>query len=273
MSIRWGFILTALVVASSGSAQQSTLRAGCNNGWYGWGGTRGHACEVRELTLPAAGRLTVDGDTNGGISIKGEDRRDLNVRAVVHAWAANDTEAERIANEVVVRSDGTLRAEGPDQNGRTGWSVSYEILAPRAIDLSLETHNGGIEIMDVRGDLTFEALNGGISLDGVAGNVRGRTTNGGVTATLTGKKWDGAGLDIETTNGGVRLRVPEDYSAQLEASTVNGGLDLDFPVTVRGRIGREISTTLGGGGAPVRAATTNGQVRVTRVGAGLTRLK
>ena len=102
--------------------------------------------------------------------------------------------------------------------------------------------------------------------------MRGRTTNGGVDATLAGNTWDGAGLDLRTTNGGVRLRVPDDYSARLETGTVNGGIDIDFPVTVQGRIGREFSTTLGNGGPLVRAATTNGHVKVSRGRAGLTRL-
>jgi hypothetical protein len=98
----------------------------------------------------------------------------------------------------------------------------------------------------------------------VAGDVRGRTTNGGVHVELDGRRWDGAGLDVQTTNGGVTLEVPADYSARLETGTVNGGLDLEFPVTVQGRIGRRLATTLGEGGPTVRAMTTNGGVRILR---------
>jgi hypothetical protein len=215
----------------------------------------------------------VDAGQNGSISVTGENRRDVQVRARVQAWAADEAEAERIAAAVTVRSDGVLRAEGPDRGGRTGWSVSFDVLVPREIDLSLETGNGGIAIASVRGDLAFEATNGGITLDGVAGNVHGRTTNGGVDATLAGDTWEGAGLDLRTTNGGVRVRVPDDYSARLETSTVHGGIDVDFPVTVQGRIGREFSTTLGKGGPLVRVATTNGGVRITRGRDGLTRVQ
>jgi hypothetical protein len=194
------------------------------------------------------------------------------VRALVHAWARDEAEAARIASTVNIRSDGTLRAEATEQDGRTGWSVSYEIVTPREIDLNLTTRNGSIAIADVSGDLTFEAQNGSIELDGLAGTVRGRTTNGGVDAELTGETWQGSGLDLKTTNGGVRLRVPEDYSARLETKTVNGGIDVDFPVTVQGRLGREFTTTLGDGGPLVRAETTNGGVRITRGRGDLRRL-
>jgi DUF4097 and DUF4098 domain-containing protein YvlB len=135
---------------------------------------------------------------------------------------------------------------------------------PRETDLDLETLNGGISITNVRGDLAFDATNGGVNLEGLAGNVHGGTTNGAVAVTLTGTRWDGDALDVHTTNGGVRLRVPEGYSARLETRTVNGGMSVDFPVTVQGRLGREVSMTLGDGGALVRAETTNGGVRITR---------
>jgi hypothetical protein len=263
--------LSALLVASAVNAQDESQ---CNEGnWWGWrNGPRGRVCEVRDLTVPARGTLSVDAGPNGSIRVTGETRRDVQIRATVQAWGRDQAEAQRIASAVNVRSDGGLRAEGPSQEGRTGWSVSYELLTPREIDLSLQTHNGSIAIADVRGDLSFRARNGSIGLDGVAGNVRGRTTNGGVSAELTGRTWEGEGLDLETTNGGVRLRIPEDYSARLETGTVNGGIDIDFPVTVQGRIGREFSTTLGRGGPLVRAETTNGQVRVSRGRGDLTRL-
>jgi hypothetical protein len=271
MSARWYLALTALLVASAAHAQEDS---DCNENWWGgWrGGPAGHACEVRELTLPANGALTVDAGDNGSIRVTGESRRDVQVRATVQAWGRDDAEAQRIAAAVTVRSDGVLRAEGPSQEGRTGWSVSFRLMTPSAIDLTLETRNGSIAVADVRGDLALRAQNGSIGLDGVAGSVRGRTTNGGVEAELTGDTWEGAGLDLETTNGGVRLRVPEDYSARLEASTVNGGIDVDFPVTVSGRIGRELSTTLGKGGPLIRAETTNGGVKVSRSRGDLKRL-
>jgi hypothetical protein len=67
-----------------------------------------------------------------------------------------------------------------------------------------------------------------------------------------------------TSNGGVHLLIPSSYSAQLETGTTNGGIDIDFPVTVRGRIGRRITTELGRGGPLIRAITTNGGVDVRR---------
>jgi DUF4097 and DUF4098 domain-containing protein YvlB len=141
--------------------------------------------------------------------------------------------------------------------------VSYHIYVPRQSNLQAETRNGGVSAQMVEGTMRFEAVNGGISLDQVGGDVRARTTNGGVHARLTGTSWSGRGLDLRTTNGGVNLLIPRGYNAQLETGTTNGGMNVDFPITVRGRIGRTIETQLGSGGPLIRAITTNGGVKIS----------
>jgi hypothetical protein len=60
----------------------------------------------------------------------------------------------------------------------------------------------------------------------VGGDIRGETTNGGLNIDLKGDRWDGAGLDVETHNGGVRMTLPENYSAELETGTTNGGVTI-----------------------------------------------
>jgi hypothetical protein len=58
--------------------------------------------------------------------------------------------------------------------------------------------------------------------------------------------------------------MPERYSANFETGTVNGGLNVDFPMTVRGELGKRLSTVLGSGGPTIHVETTNGGVNVRR---------
>jgi putative adhesin len=235
----------------------------CDQEWDG--GDAERYCMALEADFSDPGRLSVDGGVNGGVTVEGGSRDVVEVRAKVWANARTVERAEEIANMVQVRMDrGRLSADGPDTRRRESWGVSWEVMVPRSTDLEIETHNGGIDVTDVSGRIEFEALNGGVRLMGVGGDVVGRTTNGGLHIELAGDSWDGEGLDVQTTNGGVTLRVPPDYSAQLETGTVNGGIDIDFPITVQGRIGRRLSATLGEGGPVVRAVTTNGGVRILR---------
>lgn len=236
--------------------------------WCDSGGNdrgRERVCEVREERMAAGNRLEVDGAANGGIRVLGWDGGDILVRSRVEARAEELGEARSLLEEVEIRTGGNrIRAEGPRTGRREWWSVSYEIFVPRAMDLELETTNGGITVADVSGDIRFDATNGGVTLDRLGGDVRGRTTNGGLQVTLAGDRWQGDGLDVETTNGGVTVQVPEGYSAMLEAGTTNGGMEVDFPVTIQGRVGRRLNATLGEGGAPIRITTTNGRVRLMR---------
>jgi hypothetical protein len=232
----------------------------------GWG-DRERYCEVREITLPAdRSVIVIDGGQNGGIRVEGWDRKEILVRAIVSATARTEEAAREHVGEVTIDTDGTIRADIPKRAGRgNDWtSVSFELMVPRASNLSLETQNGGIHIAEVQGDIRFEAQNGGVKLVDLAGDVRGETTNGGLEIELSGSEWTGEAMDVETTNGGVDIRVPEDYSARLEAATTNGGIRFDFPVMLQGKLDDRVSIDLGGGGKPIRAVTTNGGVRVRR---------
>ncbi len=265
-------VLVAALVALAGLsvlAQQKGGMMTCrDNGWYN-DKLEGN-CEIREQTLAMSGApIAIDGKQNGGISVKGWDQNQVLVRARVQTGAPTAAEAADLARQIRIETSGAkIYANGPESRKNYHWDVSYEVFVPRRADLSLETHNGGIVISDVNGKIEFTALNGGVVLRKVGGAVRGSTTNGGLVVELSGDRWDGETLDVRTTNGGVVLSVPENYSAKLETGTVNGSINVDFPVTVQGKINKELAVNLGSGGATVKAMTTNGGVRVKRVGAG-----
>lgn len=250
------------LAAAAASAQKKEGSMDCNDG--GWSNHQ-KFCEIREQTVPVGGAITVDAGKNGGVSVKGWDRNEVLVRTQVQTFAPTQAEAEVLAKQVRIETAGSqIHAEGPSELRDFHWSVSFELFVPRRSDLSLAARNGGIAISDVRGKMEFQAMNGGVSLRRVGGNVHGRTTNGGVNVELAGDRWDGEVLDVETTNGGVNMTMPENYSAHLETGTVNGNISVDFPVTVQGRITKELSVNIGSGGPTIRAMTTNGGVRVRR---------
>jgi len=238
---------------------------------------RGFACERRTLTLSPRRTLRLDAGANGGAMVRGADSvRAPLVTAVVTARARTDAEAARLAAAVRLVDDaGTLRAEGlrgrDVDDDRAWWSVSWRVEVPRRTDLDVQTNNGGLRVAGLLGRLRLETNNGGVTLDSVGGDVVARTNNGGARATLAGRAWDAAGLpnaglDLRSNNGGAVLRVPADYSAQVSVGTNNGGLAVDFPVTVQGRVNpRRLELTLGAGGAPVRVSTNNGGARLGRV--------
>jgi hypothetical protein len=252
-------LLTALPAAAQ--ARSGDWMENCRRNW---GGARSVShCEERETRMAATPALTVDGGPNGSVTVRGWDQAGIAVRARVQTHAPSQAEARALAAQVRVDARGSsVSATGPATREGRSWSVSYEVMVPRRTGLEVDTRNGGISVEEVAGSMQLRARNGGVALLSVGGAVRARTDNGPLRVVLSGQRWNGAGLDAETRNGPVTLTLPRGYSASLETGTVNGPMSIDIPMTVRGRFPRHVRTELGGGGAPIRAVTTNGPVTV-----------
>ncbi|HXW55171.1 MAG TPA: DUF4097 family beta strand repeat-containing protein [Candidatus Cybelea sp.] len=221
--------------------------------------------ETRQEQLIASSANHIDPGQNGSVRVHGWDRSGVLVRACIQGAAPSESEARTLASQVkITRGPGEIEPDGPSEDHSHHWSVSYEIWMPSASNLDAHANNGGISIEDVHGEIRFDTTNGSVHLDKVGGDVDGSTTNGSLKIELAGNRWEGRGLRAETTNGSVHVYLPENYSAQVEASTVNGRVRVDFPITVSGEIGRNLSFQLGSGGPTIEARTTNGGIYIGR---------
>jgi DUF4097 and DUF4098 domain-containing protein YvlB len=223
-------------------------------------------CEVRETRVKApSGTISMDGLRNGGVSVTGWDRDSLVIRTRIRVTATSQAEAKSIAGRVNTTVRGSeVIVDGPRNDDDAQWNASLIAMVPRKTDLRVGTRNGPVSIVDVTGDIDAQTSNGPMSLRDLGGSVRARTTNGPLAITLTGSRWNGSGLEARTSNGPLTISVPDGYNARLEAGTTNGPVSLGFPITVVGRITRDISTELGSGGATIRATTTNGPLTIRR---------
>lgn len=223
-------------------------------------------CEIRQTgTRNPGANITMDGLRNGGVIVMGWDRDSMSIRTRIRVQARSASEAKDIASQIrtVVRG-GDVYVEGPRMDDDRNWSASIYAMVPRKSNLRVGTRNGPASVENVAGDIDVQTSNGPLTLRDLGGNVRARTSNGPLTISLDGSRWDGSGLEARTTNGPLTITVPDGYNARLEAGTTNGPVSLGFPITVVGRITRDISTTLGSGGATIRATTTNGPLTIRR---------
>ena len=253
---------TALSATAQTSAEPQ-FKTSCDNGTWGHNTPLKGFCETRDLTMsaPAGQPLTVDAGPNGGITVHGWNGPNVRIRAKIQTWSTTDDKAAARAKRIVIDTqNNALRAADPEKD--KDWSVSYEIFVPRETALALNTVNGGISLDNLQSAITFETTNGGVNLANMGGQVKGETTNGGVNITLSGSKWEGKGLDVATTNGGIHWKLPAAYSAQLYTSTSHGGIHTGLPVTKSGMFHKEVTASLGSGGAPLKAVTTNGGIEV-----------
>src|ERR1041385_9170824 len=126
--MKTGFFLLVTGLAAFAQMQDNrTPQMQCENK-FNFNGRQANHCDVREQTVPAAGRFTVDSGQNGGTTVRGWLRNDVLVRARIDSWADTDSEASLIASQVQLNiTSGQAGATGPQSQRNASWSVSFEI--------------------------------------------------------------------------------------------------------------------------------------------------
>ena len=142
-------------------------------------------------------------------------------------------------------------------------SVEFTVHVPAGIAFSGHNVNGGIGVKGLTGNVDAETVNGGIEI-ATRGIARAKTVNGGIDVVMGSTDWTGD-LEFESVNGGVQVSLPANANTHITASTVNGGLNSDFPLMVQGRLNpRHIEGTIGQGGRGLRLQTVNGSIDLRR---------
>lgn len=146
---------------------------------------------------------------------------------------------------------------------RSSWSadVSFEIQAPRAMRMDLNTHNGSISHRCSSAGVRAETHNGTIDVESDAAEVFLKTHNGPIEARLGSA--GSLGGHIETHNGGIMLRLGPEANCQIQAETHNGRIRCEHPEAAALKSdGDRLSARIGAGGETLRVVTHNGAVQI-----------
>lgn len=232
-------------------------------------------------------------NVNGAVTFDAWDRNEVRIEAEKQVKAGSDAEARKIMGQVkidIVQGADGLRIESKIPRRKDGvfdWlfgnqanvNVTYKVHVPRraALDVEtvnggvtltgtrgrahLETVNGGITVTDVQGNLDLETVNGGIDVHRAAGALKAGTTNGAIEAEL-GDFPEGSDLRLESTNGGIALRLPRDARVSVDAGTTNGRVRTGFAVEGGQPGKRSLKGDINGGGGTLYIRTTNGGIDI-----------
>jgi DUF4097 and DUF4098 domain-containing protein YvlB len=137
------------------------------------------------------------------------------------------------------------------------------VKVPAGVTFDANTVNGGIAARALGGPVRAHTVNGACDIE-TSQSGEASTVNGSVRATL-GRVAADDRLDFSSVNGSITLRLPDRFDADLSGSTVNGSIESDFPVTVKGKWGpRNMHGTIGRGGARLSASTVNGSIKLVQ---------
>jgi DUF4097 and DUF4098 domain-containing protein YvlB len=202
---------------------------GCNDGHF-------------EVVVPVGTRVSAR-SWSGSVSVKGV-RGDLETRT-----QSADVEIRDVGRIDVESLSGDVSIQGV--NGES----------------MIHTVSGDIDLGGARGDVEIETVSGDMDLrDVVAKQVRTHTTSGDVS--FTGAIMPDGRYEYNTHSGEVRLTLPADVGAQLTISTYSGGIESDFPVTLKAgdHENKRLSFSLGQGTARIIAETFSGDITLASNG-------
>lgn len=250
-------------------------------------------------------RVEVELD-HGSIEILGnDDSKEVSVLVTKLARAVNEEVALSSLERLSVRAEQNgetiqirVKREGGWRETHGSLSSNVEIRVPRSSDLELTTHNGRIEIRDVRGEIEAESGDGRIRLYNVEGVVRARTADGSIVSENASGDFDGRTEDgrielmgsfsglravssdgsitvdcveavpltrdwmLRSLDGSITFIVPTGFSAELDASTSDGRIENDLQLIDAKVNSTRIKGTLGEGGKLVLIKTSDGRVRL-----------
>ncbi|OLD17572.1 MAG: hypothetical protein AUI85_06585 [Acidobacteriales bacterium 13_1_40CM_3_55_5] len=164
----------------------------------------------------------------------------------------------------------SIRTEYPDHNltfsdddRNNPASVEYTLSVPRNARLDgIKLINGALDVQGIAGEVRASCINGHLKASGLGGPVKLSTINNRVEAQFD--RLGASSVELASVNGTVLLTMPSDSKAELEASTVHGGISNDFGLRVRNHriVGHDLHGELAGGGARIKLSNVNGTIEI-----------
>ncbi|HEX4599850.1 MAG TPA: hypothetical protein VH116_00550 [Gemmatimonadales bacterium] len=226
-------------------------------------------------------------DVNGSVRLTPSKRDSLEVRAVKTYHNSDPANVQLVTHPydggvaicAVWQADsagasGAARCE-PGEHGKARGSrrgsdvaVDFTVLVPRGVRVGVSTVNGSVHATDLTAPIDAVTVSGDVDAETASGPVRAGTVNGGVHVRILAFG-DTGEVALFSVNGGVVAELPPQLDADVDATTVNGSIDTDYPLTVSGKfVGHSLRGTLGRGGRRVHLVTVNGGVALKHAHAG-----
>lgn len=217
-------------------------------------------------TITSNGRVELD-NINGDVHISSWDRNEVKVDAV--KYADNKDRLDEAKIEVDVGKDlVSIRTKYPNHDHTFNWgshnnpaSVEYTLTVPRTVRLDeIKLINGALDIAGVSGEVAASCINGRLEAHDLSGRAHLSTINGRLEANFT--QLGGHTLELSSVNGSVNLTIPSDSMAEIDASTISGGIENDFGLHVNHHqfVGHDLRGELGNGGTRIKLEDVNGRI-------------
>jgi DUF4097 and DUF4098 domain-containing protein YvlB len=141
---------------------------------------------------------------------------------------------------------------------------SGDIQVIRAAKVDADAGSGDVTLRKISGDVQIDVGSGDIVLEEIAGGIEVDAGSGDIH--IDSKMGSEAKWNLETASGDICLLLPEETCFALEAETSSGEIEVNFPLTVSGKLGRgELRGTVGQNPkAEIYIETSSGDVQIQK---------
>lgn len=218
--------------------------------------------------LTPDGRVELD-NINGSVHITSWERNEVKVDAIKSADSKERLDEAKIEIESG-KEYVSIRTEYPHHDQTWNWgshnnpaSVEYTLTVPRGVRLDeIKLINGSLDVTGVTGEVRASCINGRLEAHNLAGRAHLSTINGRLDARFD--QLAGSPVELNSVNGSLEVTIPSDSKAEIDASTVSGGIDNDFGLHVNNHrfVGHDLRGQLAGGGTRIELKNVNGRIEV-----------
>ena len=207
---------------------------------------------------------------NGAVEITSWDQQVIQVVATIKADDQEDrdritVDMQQNGRGVKVETRYKKDSSWGFKNNNNSGDVSYSVMVPADIDLSsIELVNGSLVIENVHGDINVELVNGSVKATGLMGSSEISSVNGSIKAKYKSLSDDFEQVKIQTVNGSIKVYLPENISASVDAETLHGSIKNGFGLSndEDSFMGKNLKGDIGSGDARISLESVNGSIKI-----------
>ena len=232
----------------------------------GWFRVEYEKTDKLDTPLAPGSTLALENDV-GSITVEGQDVAGCSVTATITAKAPTEGEAQELAGQVKIELEQngntlTVKTTKPRNKRRRSISISFNITVPKQTALRISSDVGEIRVSNITEKIWARTDVGKISCREISGDIDLQADVGKINVVYSKDAPAACNATIKTDVGSIDVTTPPRSSASVQADTDVGSITTDLPLTVKGRVGKNLQGTIGAGEGKLYLRTDVGSIRI-----------
>ena len=242
--------------------------------------------KTETVEFGVGGTVSIIGAPSGSITVEGWNKNEVEISAEVEMQAASETDLAELAkvNNFVIDEDfGHIRITSVGTHDKSymkrvakkfpknllglPFKIDYVIKVPIYCDLEIDGGKGDLTLSNVEGALRINYLETNARLNLIGGSVVATFGSGTIEVIIPNRSWRGRSADVQLANGTLKIQVPLNLNANLDAEVLRDGKIENALTNLKPRdrtkfTEKSIAAKAGNGGAALNFTVGDGTIKI-----------